>query len=115
MSICDYTTVDQETTLKLQSIRKTKTCRNACKKTFNDPKIRRSAAVLYKKSTAVPVLKKYRGIFIHGTADRCIIDENTRFACLTNVMSFSQAEACGLALSKASRNIEPYAVLFQKI
>ena len=32
--------------MKLQSIRKTKTCRNACKKTFNDPKIRRSTAVL---------------------------------------------------------------------
>ena len=32
MSICDNTTVNQETTLKLQSIRKTKTCRNACKK-----------------------------------------------------------------------------------
>ena len=51
MSICDNTTVNQETTLKLQSIRKTKTYRNACKKTFNDPKIRRSTAVLYKKST----------------------------------------------------------------
>ena len=32
MSICDNTTVNQETLLKLQSIRKTKTCRNACKK-----------------------------------------------------------------------------------
>ena len=32
MSICDNTTVNQETSLKLQSIRKTKTCRNACKK-----------------------------------------------------------------------------------
>ena len=49
MSICDNTTVNPETTLKLQSIRKTKTCRNACKKTFNDPKIRHSTAVLYKK------------------------------------------------------------------
>ena len=84
MSICDNTTVNQETTLKLQSIRKTQTCRNACKKTFNDPKIRRSTAVLYKKITAVPVLgteykkipqtvmvpvlKKYRGTFVHGTA-----------------------------------------------
>ena len=46
MSICDNITVNQETTLKLQSIRKAKTCRNACKKTFNDPKIRRSTAVL---------------------------------------------------------------------
>ena len=44
------------------------------KKTFNDPKIRRSTAVLYKKSTAVPmvpVLKKYRGTFVHGTAHLC--------------------------------------------
>ena len=43
------------------------------KKTFNDPKIRRSTAVLYKKSTTVPVLgtgngtKKYRGTLVHGT------------------------------------------------
>ena len=91
MSICDNTTVNQETTLKLQSIRKTKTCRDACKKTFNDPRIRRITAVLYKKSTAVsvpsvlgtgtadtwyrvpvPVLKKYRGTFVHGTAHHCI-------------------------------------------
>ena len=42
MSICDNTTVNQEIPLKLQSIRKTKIHRNACKKTFNDPKIRRS-------------------------------------------------------------------------
>ena len=62
MSICDNTTVNQETPLKLQSIRKIKTCRNACKKIFNDPRIRRNTAVLFKKSTAVPVtiLKKYR-------------------------------------------------------
>ena len=53
MSICDNTTVNQETRLKLQSIRKTKTCCNACKKTFKDPRIRRSTAVLYKK-TEVP-------------------------------------------------------------
>ena len=56
MSICDNTTVNKETPLKLQSIRKAKTCRNACKKTFNEPGIRQSAAVHYKKSTAVPVL-----------------------------------------------------------
>ena len=37
MSICDNTTVNQETPLKLRSIRKTKTRRNACKKTFNGP------------------------------------------------------------------------------
>ena len=67
MSICDNTTVNQETTLKLQSIRKTKTCRNACKKTFNDPKIRRSTAVLYKKSTAVPVLGSLPSIDGIGT------------------------------------------------
>ena len=61
MSICDNTTVNQETPLNLQSKKKKKTCRNACKKTFNDPRIRRSTAVLYKKSTAVPVLgTKYR-------------------------------------------------------
>ena len=53
MSICDNTPVNQETPLKLQSIRKIKTYDNACKKTFNDPRIRRSTAVLYKKSTAV--------------------------------------------------------------
>ena len=71
----DNTTVNQEPPLKLQSIRKIKTCRIACKKTFNDPRIRRSTAVLYKKSTAVhryqyryqvsrvpvTVLKKYLG------------------------------------------------------
>ena len=56
MSICDNATVNQDTPLKLQSIRKIKTCRNACKKTFNYPRIRRSTAVLYKKSTALPVL-----------------------------------------------------------
>ena len=55
MSICDNTTVNQETALKLQSKRKIKTCRNACKKTFNDPRIRWSTAVLCKKSTTVPV------------------------------------------------------------
>ena len=32
MSICDNTTVNQETSLKLQSIRKIKACRNVCKK-----------------------------------------------------------------------------------
>ena len=53
MSICDNTTVNHETPLKLQSKRKIKTCRNACKNTFNDPRIRRSTGVLYKK--------KYRG------------------------------------------------------
>ena len=44
------------------------------KKTFNDPKIRRSTAVLYKKSTevTVPVLKKYRGTFVHGTGHLCV-------------------------------------------
>ena len=51
------------------------------KKAFNDPKIRRSTAVLYKKSTVgtgtryqvpVTVLKKYRGTFVHGTAHLCI-------------------------------------------
>ena len=75
MSICDNTTVNQETPLKLQSIRKTKTCRNACKKTFNDPRIRRSTAVLYKKSTAVPVtvLKNYRGTLVHGTTHHCTL------------------------------------------
>ena len=51
------------------------------KKTYNDPKIRRSTAVLYKKKyrgtgtryqvPTVPVLKKYRGIFVHGTAHLC--------------------------------------------
>ena len=57
MSICNNTTVNQETTLKLQSIRKTKTCRNACKKkTFNDPKIRRSTAVLL--YTVLPTYKE---------------------------------------------------------
>ena len=81
MSICDNTTVNQETTLKLQSIRKTKTCRNPCKKTFNDPKIRRNIAAFYKKKycgtgtryqvTTVPVLKKYRGTFLHGTSHLC--------------------------------------------
>ena len=39
MSNCDNTTINQETPLKLQSIRKTKTCRNACIKTFNDPRV----------------------------------------------------------------------------
>ena len=32
MSICNNTIVNQETSLKLKSIRKTKTCCNACKK-----------------------------------------------------------------------------------
>ena len=41
MSICDNATVNQEIPLKLQSIRKTKTCRNSCKITFNDPKIKK--------------------------------------------------------------------------
>ena len=53
MSICDNTTVNEETTLKLQSIRKTKISRNGCKTTFNDPRIRWGTVVLYKKSTAV--------------------------------------------------------------
>ena len=42
MSICDNTTVNQETTLKLQTIRKTKISCKACRKTFNEPKIKRS-------------------------------------------------------------------------
>ena len=62
---CDNTIVNQETSLKLQSKQKIKTCRNACKKTFNDPRIRRSTAVLYKKSTAVTVLKNYRDTAHH--------------------------------------------------
>ena len=40
-----------------------------------------------------------------------ISDENMRFICLSNVMSPSQAEAHGLALSRASKNIEPYTAL----
>ena len=40
-----------------------------------------------------------------------IIDENMRFVCLSNVMSPNQAEAHGLALSRASGNIEPYTAL----
>ena len=40
-----------------------------------------------------------------------ISDENMRFVCLSNVMSPSQAEAHGLALSRASENIEPYTAL----
>ena len=34
MSLCDNTTANPKTTLKLQSIRKTKTCRNAWKMTL---------------------------------------------------------------------------------
>ena len=66
MSFCDNTTgtINQETLLKLQSIRKTKTCSNPCKKTFNDPRIRRSTAVLYEKST-------------DGTAHHCLSDPLT--------------------------------------
>ena len=68
MSVCDNTTVNQKAPLKLQSIRKTKTCHNACKKTFNNPIIRQYRGIykkkyngIYKKSTAVPVLgTKYR-------------------------------------------------------
>ena len=52
MSICDNTTVNQETTLKLQQ----KHVAMLAKKTSNDPKIRRSTVVPYKKSTTVPVL-----------------------------------------------------------
>ena len=37
-----------------------------------------------------------------------LIDKNVRFACLPNVMSPSQTEVYGLALSRASKNIEPY-------
>ena len=40
-----------------------------------------------------------------------ISDENMRFVCLSNVMSPSQAEAHGLALTRASENIEPYTAL----
>ena len=40
-----------------------------------------------------------------------IIDKNMRFVCLSNVMSPSQAEAHGLALSRASGSIEPYTAL----
>ena len=75
MSICDNrpTTVNQETPLKLQLIRKTKTCRNACKKTFNDTKIRRSTAVLYKKvlQYLVPSTDG-TGTLVHGTAHHWI-------------------------------------------
>ena len=67
MSIGDNTTVNQETLLKLQSIRKTKTCRNACKKTFNDPRITR-----YEVPTVpVTVLKNYRDTLVHDTAQHC--------------------------------------------
>ena len=41
------------------------------KKAFNNPKIRRSTAVLYKKRTAVPVLGT--GTFVHGTAHLCVL------------------------------------------
>ena len=40
-----------------------------------------------------------------------IIDENMRFACLSNIMSPRQAEAYGLALSRAFGNVKPYTVL----
>ena len=60
MSIFDNTTVNQETPLKLQSTRKIKTCRSACKKTFNDPRIRRSTAEPV-PTVPVTILKKYRG------------------------------------------------------
>ena len=40
-----------------------------------------------------------------------IIGENIRFVCLSNVISPTQAEAHGLALSRASGNIEPYTAL----
>ena len=39
------------------------------------------------------------------------IDENMRFACFSNVMSPSKTEAYGLALSRTSGNIKPYAAL----
>ena len=64
MSICDNTTVNQETTLKLQSIRKTKTYRNACKKLSMTLKLDGVPRYFIKKSTAVPVLgtnyRRYR-------------------------------------------------------
>ena len=41
-------------------------------------------------------------LFVNNT-----IDENMRFACLSNVMSPSQAKAYGLVLSGASGIIEP--------
>ena len=79
MSICNNTTVNQETTLKLQSIRKTKTCCNACKKTFNDSKLDGVPRYFTKKycgtdtwyqlpKVPLTVLKKYRSTFVHGTA-----------------------------------------------
>ena len=69
MSICYNTTLNQKTPLKLQSIRKTKTYRNACKKTFNVPKIRPSTEVHYKKSAAVPVLVPLTVPSIFGTVN----------------------------------------------
>ena len=66
MSICDNTTVNQETLLKLQSIGK-KTCRNAYKKkllmTLELDRVSR-----YRYSVPVTVLKRYRGTLVHATA-----------------------------------------------
>ena len=39
MSICDNTAINKKTPLKLQSIGKTKACRNTYKKTSNDSEI----------------------------------------------------------------------------
>ena len=63
MSICDNTTVNQETPLKLQSIRKIKTCRNTCKKLLMTLELDGVPRYFIKKSTTVPVtvIKKYRG------------------------------------------------------
>ena len=90
MSICDNTTINQETPLKLQSIRK-------AKKTFSDPRIGYNGIIVFEAaamvhdtdaefaiidfalkaeksaSTAVPVmvLKKYRGTLVYDTAHHC--------------------------------------------
>ena len=113
MSICDNTIVNQETSLKLQSIRKTKTCRNACKKIFNDPRIRWSTAVLYKKKYRgtgtryqVTILKQYR-----GTVTRYF---STRYCPPLVVQQCIETEEilCIVVLdSKCSSNITLYAIL----
>ena len=72
MSICDNTTVNQETPLKLQSIRKTKTCRNACKKklsmTLELDGVPRYQYWVPSTDRTVNGTKNYRSTLVHGTA-----------------------------------------------
>ena len=71
MSICDNTTVNQETPLKLHLMQKQKHVAILAKKLSMTLELDEVPRYFIKK---VSVLKKYRGTLVHGTAHYCLLE-----------------------------------------